>query len=105
MRCRAWRRYKEDQKVIKRTRTLLNGGWYRYVDVNNIRRYDPLVQDFIGSSHIFGYKTYTSSKYDSKYKRKYSPNRSKGYHIHYGYNTRPSEKINFLKILKDNEIR
>ena len=99
MRDRAWRKYKQDIKVIKRLSKLTNGYWRRYKDVNGIMRDEPIVQDFIGSSYNFMYKTYTTSSDDSKYKSKYSSN-SKNSWYRDGDN-RERQKVNFLNILKE----
>ena len=98
MRNRAWRRYKEDQKVIKRLDNIRFRGWWRYTDVNNITRV-PILRDFIGSSYNFMYKTYTSKRSDSKYKSKYSPNNNSSYYRE-GDN-REKQKTFFIKILKE----
>lgn len=101
MRNRAWRRYIEEQKVVKRLTQMRRGGWWR--DVNNILRKDPMVKDFIGSSYNFMFKTYTTDKSDTKYKCKYSPNKNRNYHR--DGDNREKQRVNFLKILKENGIR
>lgn len=103
MRSRAWRRYKEDQKVIHRITSLRRGGWWRFKDVNNILRQEPMVQDFIGSSYNFMYKTYTSKRSDTKYKCKYSPNKNSNYYR--DGDNREKQRVVFLKILKEYGIK
>ncbi len=103
MRSRAWRRYKEDQKVIQRITSLRRSGWWRFKDVNNIFRQEPMLQDFIGSSYNFMYKTYTSKKSDTKYKCKYSPNKNSNYYR--DGDNREKQRVVFLKILKEYGIK
>ncbi len=103
MRNRAWRRYMEDQKVIQRITSLRRGGWWRFKDVNNITRQEPMVQDFIGSSYNFMYKTYTTDKSSSKYKCKYSPNKNNNYYR--DGDNREKQRVIFLKILKEYGIK
>lgn len=103
MRNRAWRRYMEDQKVIQRITSLRRGGWWRFKDVNNIFRQEPMVQDFIGSSYNFMYKTYTSKRSDTKYKCKYSPNKNSNYYR--DGDNREKQRVVFLKILKEYGIK
>jgi hypothetical protein len=102
MRDRAWRRYKEDQKVITRLTNMYRSGWWRFKDANNIIREEPMVKDFIGTSYNFKYKNITTDSYDSRHKCKYSPNRNSNYR--FGDNRR-KQSINFLKILKEYELR
>ena len=104
MRNRAWRRYKEDQKVIKRLTRMSRGGWWRrHRDANNILRQEPMVQDFIGTSLNFMYKTYTSKRSDTKYKCKYSPNKNSNYYR--DGDNREKQRVVFLKILKEYGIK
>ena len=52
------------------------------------------------------YKTYTSKRSDTKYKCKYSPNKNKNYYRDEGTcQTRESNKLIFLKILKENGLK
>lgn len=103
MRDRAWRRYKEDIKVIKRLNELRRGGWWRYKDVNGILQEDPMIQDFINTSYSYMYKTYTTDYSTTKYKCKYSPNKNNNYYRD-GVN-REKERVIFLKILKEYGIK
>lgn len=103
MRNRAWRKYREDQKVIKRLAMMSIGGWRRHRDANNILRQEPMVQDFIGTSLNFMYKTYTSKRSDTKYKCKYSPNKNSNYYR--DGDNREKQRVVFLKILKEYGIK
>ncbi len=76
MRTRAFRRYKQDIKVINRIYRIERGYFRYFRDVNNIKHTTPLLTDFIGTRTNFMFKTYTTDKYDSRYKEKYSPNRT-----------------------------
>ncbi len=103
MRDRAWRRYKEDLKVINRIKNLRRTGWWRWKDINNIPHQYPILQDFIGSNYNFMYKSYTTERSDTKYKCKYSPNKNSNYYR--DGDNREKQRIIFLKILKLNGIR
>lgn len=50
-------------------------------------------------------KSYSTDKWDSKHKVKYSPNKSKGYWRYKSKNTREYDKKEFLKILKEYGIK
>lgn len=104
MRNRAWRRYKEDLKVIHRIHKMSRGGWWRrHRDVNNILIQEPTLKDFIGTSYNFMYKNYTTDKHSSRYKSKYSPNRKNSYYR--DGDNRERQKIFFLRILKEYELK
>lgn len=100
MKTRAFRRYKQDVKVIKRINNIERGYWRYFHDVNNFKRSKPRLTDFIGTSTNFMYKTHTTEKHDSRYKVKYSPNGP-----HQGWdrnsNTRESERKKFSLLIKE----
>lgn len=102
MRDRAWRRYMEERIVIRR---LLNlhccGHWWHFEDVNGFYNPYPTLLDFIGKEHAFRYKTHTTTKWDSKYKEKYSPNKSKGWRSKDQLKTREENKLLLYQILKE----
>lgn len=78
MRTRAFRRYKQEVKVINRINRIERTcyGYYRYFrDINNFKHSNPSLTDYIGTKFNFRYKTHVTDKYDSQYKEKYSPNR------------------------------
>ena len=105
MRDWAWRRYKQDLKVIKRLSRIV----YRHhflSDENNMYYYNPTLRNFIGSDTHLMFKTYTTSKHDTKYKTKYSPNSQTSYYRdNCNKGKRETEKIIFLKILKEYGIK
>jgi len=103
MRNRAWRRYIEDQKVIKRLTNLRRSGRWRFKDINNNFKQEPMIKDFIGTSQNFMYKTYTTDKSDTKYKCKYSPNKNRNYYR--DGDNREKQRVVFLKILKQNGLK
>jgi hypothetical protein len=79
VRTREFRRYKQEVKVISRINRIKkrNYSYYRYFrDANNFKHSNPSLTEFIGTSTSFMYKTYTTDRYDSRYKEKYSPNRT-----------------------------
>ncbi len=81
IRDRAWRRHIEEKVVIRRLRhKCQNEYWWRFEDVNGIQKYKRTVSDYIGTQDYFRAKTISTSKWDSRYKSKYSPNKSTGYH-------------------------
>jgi hypothetical protein len=73
-------------------------------NLNKTVKYKILPSDFLGTQTYFAYKNYSTGKYNSKYKIKYSPNRNKGYYYS-KINTRMYEKNILLKELKENEIK
>jgi hypothetical protein len=100
MRTRAFRRYKQDIKVIKRINNIERVYMRYFHDINNFKRSRPRLTDFIGTSTIFMYKTHTTEKQDSRYKIKYSPNS-----YYQGWdrnnNTRESDRKRFSLLIKE----
>lgn len=108
MRDRAWRRYTEERIVIKRLRELQHRGWswYAFKDVNGLSVPNPQPFDYIGKSHSFMYKTYTTCWNDTIHKVKYSPNKSRTYwRDKGGMNTREEHRKEFLSILREYGIK
>ena len=98
MRTRAWRRYMEEVKVTKRLKLFSARSYYWYFqDRNNTRISNPLWCDYVGIDVQFMFKTHTTKKHDSKFKTKYSPNKTKGYWA--GDVNRTRDKIQFKKML------
>jgi hypothetical protein len=102
MRTRDWRRNKEDLIVLKRLKTL-PVSYYRYfADVNGNRSQHTSIYDYIGSSQNHMFKTYTTKKYDSNHKVKYSPNRGRAYWRDLNKKgTKEYYKLELFKILKE----
>jgi hypothetical protein len=107
MRDRAWRRYIEEKIVIKRlTLQVANNRWHYFTDINNKRVQHPMLKDYVNTNTCNMFKTYKTSKHDTKFKVKYSPNKSNTYYRYLGSKeTREYDKIIFLKILKENGIK
>jgi hypothetical protein len=108
MRDRSWRRYTQDLKIKKRL--LKNRYYYYFRTVNGERIIRPIWCERIGTSEYFFFKLHTTSKFDSKYKTKYSPNKKYSYFRDIRKNldslgTRESDKRDFLKILKRYGLR
>jgi hypothetical protein len=102
MRGRAWRRHVQEKIVIKRLRRNASmSSHYYFSDINGRHIQSPILSDYIGSDLCNMYKTYKTSKYDSKYKKKYSQKR-KG--LFSNKITRVYHKREFLKILKEHGI-
>lgn len=107
MRDRAWRRYKEETIVIRRLNLRVSyNRWFYFRDINDKNIQHALLKDYINTSTCNMLKTYTTSEYDSRYKIKYSPNRSIGYNRDRNKkSTREDDRLTFLKILKENGIK
>jgi hypothetical protein len=108
IRDRAWRRYMEERVVIRRmTRAVCTNRWWRgFEDVNGIDHQRPTIAIYIGTEIHFRAKTHTTTTWDSRRKVKYSPNKNKNYYRDEGTcQTRESNKLIFLKILKENGLK
>ena len=100
MKGRAYRRYMEDVKVIKRLKGISRSRWYRHTDVNDINISNPIWFDHIGGKDNFKYKTYTTDRWDTRYKSKWG--KGKGSHRYYYSSddwTRVKDKRRFYKQL------
>jgi hypothetical protein len=106
MRDRAWRRYMEERIVTKRLRwySLNIWTWAGFEDVNKISHQHPKFIDTIGTKMNFRFRTHTTTKWETNYKTKYSPNRGPR-HWRDGFKTREKDKKIFLKILKENGLK
>ena len=99
---RAYRRYKEDIKVIKRLKNISGYSWYRYTDVNNIEISQPYWFDHIGDKDNFNYKTLTTTKWDTRNKIKWGlKGKKSNYYDSSDPWTRIKDKKTFLKLLKE----
>ena len=111
MRDRSWRRYTQDKKVRRRLIRYIGSGYrYHFYTADGMRMMNPIWCDCIGLHESFFFRLHTTSKSDSKYKVKYSPNSNTGYYRDNNRNldslgTRESDKRDFLKILKENGLR
>lgn len=108
IRDRAWRRYMEERIVIKRMkRACYVHYWRGYKDINDIKNRKYTLTTWIGDQIHFRAKTHTTTKWDSRHKVKYSPNKNKNYYRDEGKNsqTRESTKKLFLKILIENGLK
>ena len=104
MRDRAWRRYMEERIVIRRLNNI-RGYWYRFTDANGLYTTNPTLKDLIGTENAFRYKTHTTTKWDSKNKKKYSPNRGTCWGYKGSLRTREENKLLFYQILKEYGIK
>lgn len=111
MRDRSWRRYTQDKKVRKRLIKYIDTS-YRYIFyIAGVKRItNPIWCDCIGLQESFFFRSHTTSKSDSRYKVKYSPNSNSSYYRNNKRNlnslgTRELDKKEFLKILKENGLR
>ena len=108
IRDRAWRRYMEERIVIRRmTRAVCTNKWWcGFKDVNGINHQRPTIAIYIGTEIHFRAKTHTTTKWDTRHKVKYSPNKDQGYYRDEGNGqTRENQKRIFLKILKENGLK
>lgn len=100
MRDRAWRKYKQDCKVIKRLKYRLH--YHYHTDDNDIMFQYYSVRNLLGSSTHHMYKTYTSCRSDSRYKTKYSPNKASSYYRDSNKKgKRETDKILFINLMKE----
>ena len=104
MRDRAYRRYIEEQKVIRRLSNI-RGYWYRFTDANGLYTVAPTLADFVGTENSFRYKTHTTTKWDSKYKEKYSPNKTTGWRNKGQQRTREENRQILIDILREYGIK
>lgn len=107
MKSRAYRRYMEEVIVLRRMKNnVAIHNWYRYEDVNKIKRSNIMVKDLIKTNHNFMYKTYTTDRCDTINNIKYSSNRNrKSYNNTRDRNTRLLDKHEFRKLLKEYGIK
>lgn len=110
MRNRAWRRHIEEKKVITRLKRQVKSNyfWSYTIDVNKNYFSKILIIDFLEKQTYFQSKTISTTKYDSRNKSKYSPNRMyKGMWGRPGNtpDTREWNKRFLLKTLKENGLK
>ena len=88
-------------------RAVCNNRWWRgFRDVNDINHQRPTISIYIGTEIHFRAKTHTTTKWDTKHKVKYSPNKDQGYYRDEGNGqTREKQKRLFLEILKENGLK
>ena len=92
MRDRSWRRYTQDKKVKKRLiRHISSSPRFIFFISNNIRKTNPMWFDYIGLKESFFFRSHTTSRDNN---RKLD-----------SLGTRELDKIDFLKILKENGLR
>ena len=104
MRTRDWRRYKGEQKLITRLKTIHSmRHWHQFIDANDIRSFNPIWVSTIGTWQHYMYKTYTTKPNDSKYKQKYGK-KGRGYRGWSSQNktgTREIDKVKFNRMLEN----
>lgn len=103
MRTRAWRRYKQECKILKRLAYQANRFSLR--DENGISYDDVSIKHLLGTDTHFMYKSYTTTRDDTKYKTKYSPNTRSFYRDYNRRGKRETDKMLFIKLLKEYGIR
>lgn len=105
---RSWRRYIKEKHTLRRLRVHLCSDryfWF-FTDVNNIRVNKIRINDYLGLKTYFMSKSYSTDKWETRHKVKYSPNKSKEYWRYKGSKrTREYDKKEFLKILKEYGIK
>lgn len=109
MRGIAYRRFTQDIIVRRRLKKFFINYW-RYTDLHGYIIQNPKWTDSIGSASHHFYKSHTTDPQESKFKTKYSPNKSFGYNRDTkksGESTgrREVDKRLLLKVLKENGIR
>ena len=84
----------------------LRYSYWRFIDANNILRRAVRFEHHIGTEGEFRAKTHTTTKWDTRNKMKYSPNKCRsGWRYKGDGRTREEQKEDFLKILRENGIR
>ncbi len=107
MRTRAYRRHKEEQKVITRLKLMAMQGKHSWpIDILGTNRYRNRTFNsrwivFIGSPEHYMYKTHTTKKWDSERKDKWGHKGKKGRYDNDSHNTRVADKKFFKRMLKD----
>lgn len=80
--------------------------WRYFEDVNGYGHNPALLKDLIRTKDAQRFKTHVTTIYDSRYKIKYSPNKSKDYYRgNKNLETRESSKKEFNRILKEYGIK
>jgi hypothetical protein len=106
MRDRAWRRYKEEVKLLQRLHRICRTSGWGHQDENGLYYINPSIKHFIGSYEYKMFKTHTTKYHDTRFKTKYSPNHLRAYWRDENKNgKRETDKVLFLKILKEYGIR
>lgn len=93
----------EEKKVVRRL-SQRHGHWWRFVDANGFHTTSPSLADFIGTENCFRYKTHTTTKWDTRHKEKYSPNKCRCWRWK-GPDTREEDRKLFLNILREHGIK
>lgn len=105
MRGRAWRRYQQDLVFIRRLKLRIGmSNYWRFKDVNHISINKITISSLVNHKDSHMYKSYVTTRYDSRYKSKYSSNRGGYYRDKNKIGNRESDKVKFLRILKENGI-
>lgn len=111
MRTRDWRRYQIEIIVKRRLKKFSSGNrFWSYWTPNGDKLRSRIWSDEIGSTDSHFYKSNVTRRSDSKFEIKYSPNRKYSYHRDIkkrgdSLGTREADKIQFLKILKENGLK
>lgn len=97
----------EERIVIRRLSNMCvsRWSWYGIEDANGVYRDWSMISDLIGTENAFRYKTHITTKWDSKYKEKYSPNKNRGWRNKGQQKTREENKLLFYQILKEHGIK
>ena len=79
---------------------------YFAIDANDVFYNEGAIRyiHFLDTYEYFIMKDCVTTYYDSRYKEKYSENKSKVYHSKGSMNTRIEQKQHFRQILKENDI-
>ena len=108
---RAWRRHIEELTVIKRLkRKCSTESWWRFEDVNGAKKFHRRAIDYLGNQDYFRSKSITTTKWDTRYKTKYSPNSTTTYYrdpkkFRESTGLREKDKREFHKILRENGFK
>ena len=101
MRTRDWRRFKEDQKVIKRLKNRVSQSNWGTINANDQHMRQYRWMSMIGTSTHFMYKGYTCKSVDSKWNEKWGQKGKGKFPSDRHQNCRINDKRLFKKMLQD----
>lgn len=104
MRGKGWRIWKSNLVLKTRIKSRRVSTYYPFYNNASVKIIGANWTDYISSYEVQSLKSIVTDKWDTRWKTKYSPNRSKNYwRDTRGKNksTREKDKINFLKIKQE----
>ncbi len=107
MRGRAWRRYAQERIVLKRLSRHQRPSYWRFIDANGVLRRHCLIIAYMISTELeHRAKTHTTTRWDTRHKTKYSPNKCQSRWRDKGKGeTREEAKLYLMKILREHGLK